>query len=157
MEVRIKRSNRENPAFDELYHWKYIKKERVNGKWRYYYDADQLKDDLGINARDEMNKAITAQKTAQDALSKSHRAINRAVEDHRSYDRNKKTNYSVSRDRQLRSVVDRTFTSYYKNLDSLNNAKSKVQDAVKRYESTPLGKLEKTYKKVKRKIENLFD
>lgn len=41
MEVRIKRSNRENPAFDELYHWKCIKKERVNGKWRYYYENDE--------------------------------------------------------------------------------------------------------------------
>ena len=25
---------------DELKHWKYIKKERVNGKWRYYYDDE---------------------------------------------------------------------------------------------------------------------
>lgn len=23
---------------DELYHWKYIKKKKINGKWRYYYD-----------------------------------------------------------------------------------------------------------------------
>jgi hypothetical protein len=25
---------------DELYHWKYISKKRVNGKWRYTYDTD---------------------------------------------------------------------------------------------------------------------
>lgn len=25
---------------DELYHWKYISKKRVNGKWRYKYDDD---------------------------------------------------------------------------------------------------------------------
>lgn len=25
---------------DELYHWKYIKREKVNGKWKYYYDED---------------------------------------------------------------------------------------------------------------------
>jgi hypothetical protein len=30
---------------DELYHWKYIKRKRVNGKWRYYYD---IKDALGV-------------------------------------------------------------------------------------------------------------
>lgn len=23
---------------NELYHWKYIRKEKVNGKWKYYYD-----------------------------------------------------------------------------------------------------------------------
>ena len=27
---------------DELQHWKYIKKKKVNGKWRYYYDKSQL-------------------------------------------------------------------------------------------------------------------
>ena len=26
---------------EELYHWKYIKRERVNGKWRYYYEKDK--------------------------------------------------------------------------------------------------------------------
>lgn len=27
---------------DEMYHWKYIKKKKVNGKWRYYYDTTEL-------------------------------------------------------------------------------------------------------------------
>lgn len=31
---------------DELMHWKYIKKEKVNGKWRYYYDYKSLKKDI---------------------------------------------------------------------------------------------------------------
>lgn len=26
---------------DELMHWKYIKREKINGKWRYYYDIGQ--------------------------------------------------------------------------------------------------------------------
>ena len=33
---------------DELMHWKYIKREKVNGKWRYYYKDDKL---------DEANKS----------------------------------------------------------------------------------------------------
>lgn len=46
MEVRVKRSNNElfhSSSFlgeefsDELYHWKYIRKEKVRGKWKYYY------------------------------------------------------------------------------------------------------------------------
>lgn len=27
---------------DELMHWKYIKKKKVNGEWRYYYDKSEL-------------------------------------------------------------------------------------------------------------------
>lgn len=26
---------------DELFHWKYLRRERVNGKWRYYYEKDK--------------------------------------------------------------------------------------------------------------------
>ena len=28
---------------DELYHWQYIKRIKVNGKWRYFYDEAELK------------------------------------------------------------------------------------------------------------------
>lgn len=31
---------------DEIMHWKYIKREKVNGKWRYYYDKDEMKNDV---------------------------------------------------------------------------------------------------------------
>lgn len=30
----------------ELYHWKYIKREKVNGKWKYYYDLPSAKKDV---------------------------------------------------------------------------------------------------------------
>lgn len=32
-------------ADDELIHWKYLKREKVKGKWRYWYDLDSLKKD----------------------------------------------------------------------------------------------------------------
>lgn len=38
---------------NELKHWKYIKKKKVNGKWRYYYD---IKDALGYDERDAFYK-----------------------------------------------------------------------------------------------------
>lgn len=31
---------------DELMHWKYIKKEKIKGKWKYYYDYKSLKKDV---------------------------------------------------------------------------------------------------------------
>lgn len=34
--------NASDPA-NELTHWKYIKKKKVDGKWRYYYDTDEIK------------------------------------------------------------------------------------------------------------------
>lgn len=34
--------NKPDPA-NELTHWKYIKREKKNGKWRYYYDDSELK------------------------------------------------------------------------------------------------------------------
>ena len=41
---------------DELYHWKYIKKKKVNGKWRYYYADEGPTND----ARNEMLKSKRA-------------------------------------------------------------------------------------------------
>lgn len=42
---------------DELYHWKYIKKEKdKNGKWRYYYDKNAIKN----QALDQINKTSDA-------------------------------------------------------------------------------------------------
>lgn len=39
---------KEDPKKD-LTHWKYIKREKVNGKWRYYYDDSELrKFDKGV-------------------------------------------------------------------------------------------------------------
>ena len=41
---------------NELYHWKYIKKVRLsNGKYRYYYNLDELKKDLESKANDIYN------------------------------------------------------------------------------------------------------
>lgn len=37
MEIRVIRKPEPD---DELMHFKYIKREKVNGKWRYYYDGD---------------------------------------------------------------------------------------------------------------------
>ena len=47
---------------DELYHWKYVKRVRVNGKWRYYYD---LKDALGYDERQAMNDANNQYRVAK--------------------------------------------------------------------------------------------
>mgnify|MGYP003292125996 CR=1 FL=1 len=32
-----------SPSKNTIQHWKYIKREKVNGKWKYYYDDSELK------------------------------------------------------------------------------------------------------------------
>ncbi|MBO5319098.1 MAG: hypothetical protein J6B01_04730 [Ruminococcus sp.] len=65
----IKRKEDSSINNDELMHYKYTRKERKNGKWRYYYDAEatveKLKDlitpDETINNNDisDKNKSLT--------------------------------------------------------------------------------------------------
>ena len=50
---------------DELMHWKYIKKKKVNGKWRYWYDYDSLKKDVKSvfnNVTSKARKAVSSGK-----------------------------------------------------------------------------------------------
>lgn len=48
-------SKKKTDDSDELKHWKYIKKKKVNGKWRYYYD---VKDALGYDERARAANAV---------------------------------------------------------------------------------------------------
>ena len=41
---------------DELRHWKYVKREKKNGKWVYYYNED-LKSKSGLNTRADLKEA----------------------------------------------------------------------------------------------------
>ena len=64
------RSSIDEMSEDELMHWKYIKKEKVKGKWKYYYDYKSLKKDVkstlsGISKK--TNKMVT---TGKNTLSK---------------------------------------------------------------------------------------
>ena len=53
---------------DELMHWKYVKRERVNGRWRYYYDDSSFKDKK--KAYEDAEKNLTT-KQLRYLLSKS--------------------------------------------------------------------------------------
>lgn len=50
---------------DYLQHWKYIKREKVNGKWRYFYDNEAYRNYKSASAYEEVEK-IRARKAAQE-------------------------------------------------------------------------------------------
>ena len=84
-EVKVKRSDEEelfhsdtflgDEFLDEMYHWKYIKKKKVNGKWRYYYNKGQLKDDLGFDELKTYNKAKSTYENAAQKRSDTKQAV----------------------------------------------------------------------------------
>lgn len=63
-----------HPSSSDIKHWKYIKREKVNGKWRYYYAEDTLKnaikDRLGYDERDRMRQAYAERERLDDQYDK---------------------------------------------------------------------------------------
>lgn len=77
---------------DELMHWKYLKREKVNGKWKYWYDYESLKKDAK-SAIDSVTKKATKlvnsgkksisnyiKKTVKPTVSKISKSVSDVVE-----------------------------------------------------------------------------
>lgn len=120
---------------DEIRHWKYIKKYKKNGKWRYVYNVgstgnkidgekqspyreySKLQDMLGYDERDSAAIAdINYRRKSENATSYNH-------------SQSKNPFYKQSESNKL-----------YKQADI---AQKKASKAIKRYYKTPLGKLDK--------------
>jgi hypothetical protein len=60
----------------EMVHFKYIKRERVNGEWRYYYDKGSIgrsiKKAVGIDARDAYRSARDSAVAAENERKEAH-------------------------------------------------------------------------------------
>ena len=124
----------------ELMHWKYIKKKKLpNGKWRYYYDVAQLKDDLGFDELDRMKKATTdldtaiadreqyeeQQAAARANMSKAEQFISTLVTNENQAGRN---DAQATKEAKQKAVKD---------------AGREAIAATKAFQSTPIGKLDK--------------
>lgn len=75
---------------NELYHYKYIKREKVGDKWKYYYDTDSLKgaktkfeDKVGITAKRNMQTAKTNFDNAKANEKAAKSEYDRAVQAHK--------------------------------------------------------------------------
>ena len=123
---------------DELYHWKYIKKTKVNGKWRYYYD--EMKKDLGVNVKDKLDMTkkqvgITLQNTnyRQDKVEKAKQYLEESknastrIQSYAQYDYEKQLGK-----RKLQSITNFMYKTKYNSL-------------LAKYKKTPIGKIYKDY------------
>lgn len=107
----------------ELFHaHKYIKKKKVNGKWRYYYD---IKDALGFDERDAAGDAV--------------REYNRAKENLKGYG-DLQSNLS-----QVKWYSSKKHARLEKETEA---AGKKASMAVDKYYKTPLGKLDRLDDKI---------
>lgn len=101
----------------ELTHWKYIKKKKVNGKWRYYYD---VKDALGYDERANAANAIRNYNNAKDR-EKGYAQLPSKPEQVKWYNSEK-----------------------HKQLSNETKVAGKIaSDAIQKYYKTPIGKLDK--------------
>lgn len=148
-------SNRSNPTFvvrrtgqDELQHWKYVKREKVNGKWKYYYNWDELKKDaknaLGVNAKQNMNAAKTYYKNAQN---KSTDAYKKVVSTNKKYNNipNKKSLAAWEANKK----ADKAMNAYRESITNAANRGREYLEAKNAYMKTPLGKLDQAKADIK--------
>lgn len=129
---------------DVLMHWKYIKRVKKNGKWKYYYDWDQVKKDvgnkLGVDERERLKQASKKQitNTFRYAAAKSNLdGFYEGKKEHADspYITSTYYNRDVERKRALDVVITR---------DNMEKANKEYDKAVKEYVNTPMGKIEKT-------------
>ena len=119
---------------DQLMHWKYIKREKVNGKWRYYYDTGKKEKIAAGNAKSKVRDA------AQNASfhKKRYDEVKSKVDSGEFFDK----------DHGNDSIVEPYRNAYLKSLQGYENAKVQAKKAQQIYAKTPLSKIENAKAKV---------
>lgn len=127
---------------DEIFHWKYIKRNKLpNGKWRYYYDesnltkakykADQSEAQIGQNYANMINaqKAYGAAQTAKAVASNRYNNLVNSGKASYSEVRSAKDAYNVAshRDKTAKRHATAATRKY-------NNSVEKTEKLIKQYE-----------------------
>lgn len=131
---------------DEMYHFKYIKREKqANGKYKYYYDTNQLKSDVKAFVNDPTGK--NAKKNYQNAQQQYINAHNNLVGPAMS---NAYYSTAASKIEKITSSgnkyvpVTKEERQYTENKVNEQHAKIKLDRAKKAYDASLSGKLDKT-------------
>ena len=141
----IKRTGSNN----ELTHWKYIKKVKKNGKWKYYYDKESLKNDvkdkLGYDEAERLEELDNKLVEAKKASEKARDEFNKKAD---AYYQNSITKEQFDEAESKKNKV-------YEEEDKILEARIKAHDE---FMSTPIGKLSVINKKIQKFIDKfLYD
>lgn len=148
------RGNERLGSPNDLQHWKYIKKKKVNGKWRYYYDYKQLGDDLGV---DELQRYTKAKLKYEVASSKSREA-DRKVDDFIHYTNNLPDTHEGAK--EYREAFENNRELFWDNEFWRDAAKTRGEQYMKARSDlykTPIGKIVKASAAVKDFVSSIFD
>ena len=130
----FKMSNRYYVSSNELYHWKYIKREKKNGKWVYYYDT-------GANAKKNYEQAKqkldTYKRQEEGALA---RGLAGKGHEHSSG-----------------HAMQRYVNSHYKDYGPREKLEKQYEEAKSEYYDSPMGKKEQRAENLKRTAQKVKD
>lgn len=130
-----------------LSHYKYIKRVKVNGKWRYYYDTKSLKrnvkDKLGFDERDAYRRAKRETSAAKENYDKAMSYINTQ----------NKGVVSGNIDEQGKITADKYTINLLKSGEKYVDSMTKYENAKNEYFKTPMGKLPGLANKISKGLE----
>ena len=129
----------------ELYHWKYIKREKVGGKWKYTYDTEGLKRDAKNFVNDPLGTKAkqTYRQAQQNKINAQNRVSGRLMSDVE-YREASKGNGPKTTSVTNRAAREKAVNAYRSDQVKLAVAKGKEKLAKEMYDKSLLGKLEKT-------------
>ena len=118
----------------ELRHWKYIKKVKKNGKWRYYYDVGQKERRIYKTAKKNSEIADTDVKLKTIIAETARAGVQSA--------------FTKKRHEEALKTYKKASDDLAKSWQKSNEAQEKEQAAKNAYYKTPIGKIAKASAKV---------
>ena len=144
---------------DELYHWKYVHKEKVNGKWRYYYEIDKHKEDIKDGVKDALGfdeKArLEVTKKGHDEYAQKKLDAEKKFNEAHDASKTGPSDYNTLQIDKHR--MRDSFNEYKRANDIYQQRKKSYDEAARDYAKTPLSKLENAAKKGKELFRKLFN
>ena len=132
-----------DPRGSSMTHWKYTRKERKNGKWKYFYD--NAKDRLGFDERAQMIKeAGDYRRAREDAKYFNSKAYERAAGEHFSS--------------KSKEAAQKVYEGVLKSSNIVvTTQRLEYEMARFKYSKTPIGKIENYVKGVKSKVNKFLN
>lgn len=124
---------------DELRHWKYVKKEKINGKWKYWYDLESYKQDMKKMKEDSKNSRYTPSDKVTDISSGLKQKL-------KNYIQNAKNKVDAMIDKSINSVKD-----------AAKETVNAIPEQVNKIADKALPAANKTIKDVNKQVSEYFD